>query len=486
MGDSKGLFPLLSKDEVIHSPSFYDGMKPRTEDQLRRESVRWIVKTGESLKMPQFTIATACVYFHRFYSRYSFKAYDRRVVTCACIFLAGKAEESRKKLDEVIDYFNYTVITKKHGGPSRPKKNSQEFLQFKAKLLKMEIYLMEAIEFEFNVIHPYKYLVQYVRKLFPGEKNSKVYLNGDKGLAQFAWFFVNDSLRSTLCLTNTSEQIAVAAIFLALRYKEIDYDTLQNTKRPWYEEFNMTLKELDEMGEKILYTYDDSKKRRSHPHGTKVKMSREEHERYKKMSNEEKKRFLYKKSLERMTPEERARYAARKKRAKSSSNPQASSSSNRHSSNAARDNASRKRARAQPAQNAKDPSASNNSEVARKNGGHTQKKQKRETAGKGTDDLKSRQDVSSDVKSEANGPEESKTSHPKRSDAELKESAVPSKPLKAKSQVQPNGDGSSTEIRGKEENVNNGNSEQPNKGNGELRPMDPTGNDSIPSLESSK
>ena len=47
-------------------------------------------------------IATATVFFHRFYAKHSFQEHDRFEVAMACLLLAGKTEESPKKLDVVI------------------------------------------------------------------------------------------------------------------------------------------------------------------------------------------------------------------------------------------------------------------------------------------------------------------------------------------------------------------------------------------------
>ena len=44
-------FPKLTKEEVKNSPSLRDGVPKETEDQYRKETVKWISKTGESLGM---------------------------------------------------------------------------------------------------------------------------------------------------------------------------------------------------------------------------------------------------------------------------------------------------------------------------------------------------------------------------------------------------------------------------------------------------
>lgn len=53
---------------------------------------------------PLLTIATASLFLHRFYMLESLKKYGAREVALACLFLAGKVEESLRKVDTVVNY----------------------------------------------------------------------------------------------------------------------------------------------------------------------------------------------------------------------------------------------------------------------------------------------------------------------------------------------------------------------------------------------
>jgi len=279
----------LSDEEIRHLPSRSDGIRFEEEKKMRKEAIKWISKTGESLKMQQFTIATASVFFHRFYSRYSLKEFSRRLVACTCLFLAAKTEETRKKLDDVIDHFNYVIYVKTMRAKERPAKNSKEFQEFRRNVVKMEMQLMEALEFQFYVVHPYHLLVEFLKKLFPDPEDSKAHVNGPKGLAQTAWFFVNDSLRSMLCLSHDPSKIALTAIYLALKHKKIDYDKLKKRTTPWYLEYGIQKEQLESLGEIIIEAYGEANSGRPRKE---VRLSAEEMKQYQKMNPEEKKLFL--------------------------------------------------------------------------------------------------------------------------------------------------------------------------------------------------
>uniref|UniRef100_A0AAX7SI08 Cyclin-like domain-containing protein n=1 Tax=Astatotilapia calliptera TaxID=8154 RepID=A0AAX7SI08_ASTCA len=80
-----------------------DLMKERQKDlKFLTEEEYWklqiffanvIQALGEHLKLRQQVIATATVYFKRFYARYSLKSIDPVLMAPTCVFLASKVEE---------------------------------------------------------------------------------------------------------------------------------------------------------------------------------------------------------------------------------------------------------------------------------------------------------------------------------------------------------------------------------------------------------
>jgi len=84
-------------------PSVKHGMSEKEEAIKRRKTCRFIEEVGRVLKLPRVAIATAMVFFHRFYAKHSFQEHDRFEVAVASILLAAKTEESPKKLQVVIE-----------------------------------------------------------------------------------------------------------------------------------------------------------------------------------------------------------------------------------------------------------------------------------------------------------------------------------------------------------------------------------------------
>ena len=170
---------------------------------------------------PQLSIATAIVFYHRFYSRKSYDSYDRFRIATTCLFLAGKVEETPKKIKDVV----IEAYKAQHQKPTGPEPESKEFWALKEEILVCERILLQTLDFDLTVEHAYRRaslprrpavaprhrrrpldhdqaptrptaLALSRRPLLAYVKSIK----GTRDLAQVAWNFINDSLRTTIAL----------------------------------------------------------------------------------------------------------------------------------------------------------------------------------------------------------------------------------------------------------------------------------------------
>lgn len=87
------------------------------------------------------------------------------------------------------------------------------------KLAEMEFYLIEELDFHLIIFHPYRSLIQLTGR--EGSSSSISFagrasmLEMDDNALQMAWFVINDTFRSSLCLVQPPHLIAIAAIYLA-------------------------------------------------------------------------------------------------------------------------------------------------------------------------------------------------------------------------------------------------------------------------------
>ena len=126
-------------------------------------------------------IATATVFFRRFYLKNSYSETDPYLVVAACCYVAAKAEESpvhiknvvteakalfgREYLVPCVPCLRLTLVSRIeecYGSISFPTENS--------KLAEMEFYLVDDLECDLTVFHPYRTLLTLCRKeVAPGE-----------------------------------------------------------------------------------------------------------------------------------------------------------------------------------------------------------------------------------------------------------------------------------------------------------------------------
>ncbi|KAH8117199.1 cyclin-like protein [Phellopilus nigrolimitatus] len=181
-------------------------------------------KLGNKLNMRQRVIATATVFFRRFYLKNSYCETDPYLVLAACCYVAAKAEESPVHIKTMI--MEARNVLSEYSIRHFPTDNS--------KLAEMEFYLVDDLDCDLVVFHPYRTLMTLVRDTSQIEQDSdkeagelgagidgprywgtgEGKLDMHTGGIQNAWFLINDTYRSDICLLYPPHLIAIAALYL--------------------------------------------------------------------------------------------------------------------------------------------------------------------------------------------------------------------------------------------------------------------------------
>ncbi|CAG8498525.1 cyclin-like protein [Gigaspora rosea] len=143
---------------------------------------------GNNIGVRQVIIATALTN--------SYRGTDPYLVAATCMYLACKIEESPHHIKSVIAEMK--TVTQDKGG----------FQYENHKVAEMEFYLLEELNFNMIVFHPYRALTTLAQDL--GTKNEDV---------QRAWFIVNDTYKTDMCLLYPPYVIAAAALYLPIALK---------------------------------------------------------------------------------------------------------------------------------------------------------------------------------------------------------------------------------------------------------------------------
>lgn len=231
------------KDELYKTPSFHDNIDHETETRYRRKGARFLFDVSSKLNLRYDTCATAIVFFHRFYMFHSFKAFPLYVTAACCLMLAGKVEETPKKVRDIVK-------------TARSLLSDIDFEQFgndpREEVMAYERVLLKTIKFDLQVTHPYSYLLQFVKRIKGNQEKLKE-------LVQMSWSFINDSLATTLCLQWEPEIVACAVLYLATRMNKYTIEDWEGRKPGlrWWECFvdGMSTEVMEDICHKILDLY---------------------------------------------------------------------------------------------------------------------------------------------------------------------------------------------------------------------------------------
>lgn len=226
---------ILDREEILRDRQ--EDLKVLSEEEYQKIFIFFahVIQTiGEYLKVRQQVIATATIYFRRFYIRNSLKSVDPLLMAPTCLLLASKVEEfgvvHSSKIVNVC-----TLIIKAKLPFAYP--HLQEY-PFKPTLVsECEFYLLEALDCSLVMYHPYRPLLHYIQEL-----------NQDEPLLTVAWNVINDSLRTDISLLYPPYMVALAALHMAAVMQQKDL-------KVWFAELNVDLDKIIEITKDILALY---------------------------------------------------------------------------------------------------------------------------------------------------------------------------------------------------------------------------------------
>ncbi|CAK9178490.1 unnamed protein product [Ilex paraguariensis] len=252
----------FSRQEIEdNSPSRKDGIDIETESHLRKLYCTFLQELGIELKVPQLTIATAMMLCHRFYMCQSHAKNDWQTIATVSMFLACKAEETPRWLSDLV-VVSYKLIYR--WDPSAPQRIKKREVYDKQKELILigERLLLGTVAFDLNIEHPYKPLVSAIKRLEIAHKE----------LAKVAWNFVNDWLRTTLCLQYKAHYISAGSMFLAAKFLKVKLPTAK--EEVWWMQFDVSPKQLEEVTQQMLGLLEQNRKQAVPPKRGRVNESK--------------------------------------------------------------------------------------------------------------------------------------------------------------------------------------------------------------------
>ncbi|KAH7443598.1 hypothetical protein KP509_02G041600 [Ceratopteris richardii] len=226
---SKGDYYIARAEIEGRSPSQKDGIDSSKEYELRKSYCTFLKDLGGKLRMPHIVIATSTVFSHRFFLHQSHCKNDRFTIATACMFLAGKVEEARRTLEDVV-LVSYCLQNKDNPMASQEFKETEVCERQKELVLLAEHMVLVTLDFELKVRHPHSFVLLAASEL-------KI---SCQGLVPVSYIILNDVLYTTLCLQFRPQHIAVSALLLAAKLLKFKFPV-----KNWWKRFCVTRHQLD-------------------------------------------------------------------------------------------------------------------------------------------------------------------------------------------------------------------------------------------------
>jgi len=228
---------ILDRQEIVAGRSH--DLKVFSDEEYQKIMIfyaNFMQLLGENLKVRNQVIATATLYFKRFYARNSLKSIDPLLLAPTCTFLAAKVEEfGQLSQTKLITTCSMIVKTKLNYA------FNQDFPYRIQDVLNVEFYLLEVLDCCLICYLPYRPLQIFCQDL--GMNSTQ-----NEALLSFSWKIVNDSLRSDACLMYAPSHIALACLHIA-------GIVLNRDLRNWFSELNVDLDKVLEVVRVILHLY---------------------------------------------------------------------------------------------------------------------------------------------------------------------------------------------------------------------------------------
>ncbi|KAJ2786976.1 RNA polymerase II holoenzyme cyclin-like subunit [Coemansia interrupta] len=192
-----------------------------------------MLRIGKRLRARQETIATAVIYFKRFYINNSFYDIDPYLMAATCMYLACKTEECPHHIKHIWGESKAAIAE-----VSADIKFQYEIPD----IAECESYLLEEMKFYLVVYHPYQVLI---------DLNEHIKL--PKPSLQAAWSIINDSYCTDVILVYPPHVIAVASLFLS---RVIDQGILGDLDaQQWFADLNVDITDILQVVNDMIELY---------------------------------------------------------------------------------------------------------------------------------------------------------------------------------------------------------------------------------------
>uniref|UniRef100_A0A8R1HV17 Cyclin-like domain-containing protein n=2 Tax=Caenorhabditis japonica TaxID=281687 RepID=A0A8R1HV17_CAEJA len=243
---------LFQKQDLVRdTPSRRDGISYEDELSKRQAGGVFIFDIVMQLthgKGEHGLCGVAVTLFNRFFKFQSLKRCDYRDVAAACVFLAGKNEDSPKKLKYVVNQLWHQKFPHNKQFPSE-----QHFVDQCQVVTFLEEVILRTVAFDLNVDLPHQYVLKLMQHV---EKGRNTY----KEMVKTAYYMATEVLIVTdWSIRYSCAAIATACVNIAAYFHNIEMDRIVplDVADTWYrfQDSSITRAEVDVMTKEFIHIY---------------------------------------------------------------------------------------------------------------------------------------------------------------------------------------------------------------------------------------
>ncbi|KAI8998204.1 cyclin-like protein [Gaertneriomyces semiglobifer] len=194
----------FTQEQIQNSPSRRHGIHAAAEAVLRDKGTRVIVTMAMELNRMPRLVHTACLYFHRFYMRRSFREFNHfKLIAATCLWIATKLDGRPVRTSHIAEL---TIKIMAKDMLMTVDRQSVQFDSVRRRIIYFELEVFEALCFDTQSKDPYNVLLDVL-----------VQVEASTRAKDAAATVLNDMYFSILCLQYEAKILVGAAIALGAR-----------------------------------------------------------------------------------------------------------------------------------------------------------------------------------------------------------------------------------------------------------------------------
>lgn len=210
---------MISKEEVKNNINTEWNITSESQTKYRYGLCKYIIDVCQKLNLSQNVASLAMLITNYFFIKRCYFNYDKLSLVCSSLLLSSKTKSFPNKLKEICEEYN--LVKNKTSGMESPHKIKQH-------IIKYELYLLKALEYNIPDEFPYDFINIYSEILYP---------NNDQEIANLATKIANDSFFTLANNLYKNNVVALACIVIAAKFLDIptileeNFKFLENMKR---------------------------------------------------------------------------------------------------------------------------------------------------------------------------------------------------------------------------------------------------------------